>query len=1333
MKHPVRFVVTLFGSALLYCAGVGQGWATNAWHIPDNAEIDANAGVGSPNIVHMRDPWIEISNNPASPTTVTIYQGIQKWTNNGGTQIANQIGGTLYYKGLSQNVWQSTSLGFHENLQSQNNQYWKASFSTAGIAANDPIQYYIFVSTDGSNGNGSGFIYAPSGLGDHGGAFVSGSDSTGDPGKATAATSPFTIRNRPGWIFHANNRVNSGSDVQFWAKVGYIGDVNNLGTRWATNGALYYTTDGTDPVPGTSPGSSGSAATQVATFLYDHPDNNNGQNGGSTSIAGTAMWWVATGPGLLSTPLGTTIKYKVGFWNSSNSEQKFGDYNAGDGGNYQGHIFSFTNGTVGDPVLTVNGVNANYTTTHVFIDETKGDSIPFTAVFQPGQPNITAVEVYTNLNRRDKATVAYTDANGISTEEGIEPIDGSTVVAGDDSHYFKAYTMTADGNPGEYALTLPATKTGAYRLTARWKVQGDNNWRYYTNIAAGRRDHAIVVSPVDARKINLYEINVFNVESDGIGGTDDFAHRSTLEDLFDAPNAPHNDPNKPLGSRWNLTYLKNLGCNWLWFQPIHPITQEAQEGHDPGSPYSVRSFFDIDPLMSVNYNTNTGVNDPNNRAAALAAFQGLVSAANNAGVGIMLDAPFNHSAPDCEVTSQGTSLFGNNPSPTALFRDVEARFYSRDPDGPSGSQPPDYAMRAFSSTSIALAPDRGDFGKWPDVRDIYFGRYAALVDTNGDGGTPDDNGNYLNEQDWFDYSIGNESSSGSGNGHFDAVTQNVWKYFSNYTLYWLSQTGVPAGTDLATQTTHGIGALRADFGQGLPPQLWEYIINKTRTRKWNFVFMAESLDGGAVTYRSNRHFDILNENIVFPLKNASGTSDFRGIFDARRSEYGQGLVLLNNMSHDEEAYQDPWFAVIRYAVCSTIDGVPLIFPGQELGISTTFGYDKYEVNFGKNIADFKDFNSMMPAWNDTNFGNDQLYPVYAGIGQARLFSPALRSSNRYYLNQMDNSIQPSLFSVAKYETAGGSPATTDVVFGFVNLNRDADQQGNFNVNIAGPGPSGNLFGIHSGRTYDVKNIAAYLGFDPNRRNYFLNRKTGDQLLSGGLFVALNKVPTMQTSTNPSDPAWNQRPYEAQYLKLYDVTAPTGTPGSAIPPNAYFYGLGNSVNVSWTAAPPDSEGVTPCYQVSVTNSNPPSFVTCSTSATLFGLTGQQFPKTLTVVIQTVNPSDNSVTGPASSPVTIKLIDPNGDDDGDGMTNSAEDTAGTNPFDPNSKFQIINVSSSSVTWSAVPGRKYQLQYSNVPVGNSFNPIGPQMTAPPGSTSLSESISVTPPAYYRVQIVP
>ena len=49
--------------------------------------------------------------------------------------------------------------------------------------------------------------------------------------------------------------------------------------------------------------------------------------------------------------------------------------------------------------------------------------------------------------------------------------------------------------------------------------------------------------------------------------------------------------------------------------------------------------------------------------------------------------------------------------------------------------------------------------------------------------------------------------------------------------------------------------------------------------------MAESLDGGAVTKRSARHFDILNENIVFPLHAATTVSAYRNIYDSRRTDY----------------------------------------------------------------------------------------------------------------------------------------------------------------------------------------------------------------------------------------------------------------------------------------------------------------------------------------------------------------------------------------------------------------------------------------------------------------
>jgi len=83
-------------------------------------------------------------------------------------------------------------------------------------------------------------------------------------------------------------------------------------------------------------------------------------------------------------------------------------------------------------------------------------------------------------------------------------------------------------------------------------------------------------------------------------------------------------------------------------------------------------------------------------------------------------------------------------------------------------------------------------------------------------------GNYKNTDDWFDYSVGTEDARGEGNGYFDQITQRVWQFFGDYVQYWLTQTGYPENAEHRTlDISAGIGGLRADFAQGLPPQAWE--------------------------------------------------------------------------------------------------------------------------------------------------------------------------------------------------------------------------------------------------------------------------------------------------------------------------------------------------------------------------------------------------------------------------------------------------------------------------------------------------------------------------------
>src|SRR5437016_2906756 len=97
-----RFTVFLASLSLLLlqspdCLAV----LANAWHIPDNSgDLGFN----------MRNPEFEIGTN----TMVTIYSGLQK-SNNVPYGTANQTGGTLYYKGLSQGGWSSAGLSFYSN------------------------------------------------------------------------------------------------------------------------------------------------------------------------------------------------------------------------------------------------------------------------------------------------------------------------------------------------------------------------------------------------------------------------------------------------------------------------------------------------------------------------------------------------------------------------------------------------------------------------------------------------------------------------------------------------------------------------------------------------------------------------------------------------------------------------------------------------------------------------------------------------------------------------------------------------------------------------------------------------------------------------------------------------------------------------------------------------------------------------------------------------------------------------------------------------------------------------------------------------------------------
>ena len=902
------------------------------------------------------------------------------------------------------------------------------------------------------------------------------------------------------------------------------------------------------------------------------------------------------------------------------------------------------------PALTVNGINANYGMTHVFVNEVSNDAVPLTILFSPNVANVVEADVFSNLNRRDHAGM---DANGDGIEDGILPPDGNTIATGDTNNYYEAYAMSPTGTPGQYSLTLYAQKTGVYRLTARYQVAGNSSWNWYSTNApyttGNRRDFSIIVSPKKALGAVIYELAVNNIDASGSAGSG--SQRSTFSDLTN------------VASRFNLNYVTNLGVNWLWLEPIHPRGIAGSIN----SPYCVKNYFQVNQSMSK----------ANTRPAALQEFTNFVAAADAAGVNVMLDEPFDHTAHDVELDAEGVVDFGGvgNPGnwqPTDQIRNRVPQFFSATNA---------WCSRASSLTNIALAPDI-DIAKWTDVSDIFFGDYAALVCSN-----PQNDNNENSAWDWFDYS--------ANTGNFDQITQNVWKYYADCLLYWLNQTGCTNGTP-ASQTSVGIDGIRADFADGLPPQCWEYIINKVRSQKWDFVFLAESLSWpppSAPTVRSGRDFDILCDSVYSAFQTNTTAAGYQGIFNSERSAYGQCLMLWNAASHDAGFYYtDPYQALIRFMVGGTIDGMPHLFYGQELGTTESFGFSVY----AGDVPSMYVFNSLVPAITAAagNLRVDQLYPLYAVVGMARQSSPALQSANRAFLSPTVS--QPNIYAVAKFVTTNGSPNFNDVVFAFVNLDVANSRSANYNVNLTANGT--NLFGINSNRMYNVKNIAAYLGADQDRNSYWLwgtSGIAGSNLLANGVSVSLNPVPT-------SSVGWTNAPFEAQYLKLYDVTPPATLDA---PTTTGSYVIGNSVTFSWLPLN-DPDGGVSGYQVMVGTSPGASDVFMGivqgTTLTVTNVYGA----TLYAEVSAIN--NAGIQGPASaSSAGVLLVDP-----------------GWIP--------VLSTQGNTVlSWTSVSGLTYQV-WSTTNLGIPFTTIGGVITAT-GLITQSTNDFADPVRFYRIQVFP
>ena len=1166
------------------------------WHCPTNREPYEDVCMRMPVTPKVGwDEWLRIGN----------YQGEGP---DGSTENEpmNMNGGKVYYRfgaGETWTAWESKPLGW-EKREGHNN-FWSNTVTIAEGQAGKFLQYYFEVNYD-SDELATTYLYMHP---DNSAMYMRTTS------KAEAEGTPFEVGiagaadgDEPGFIWHGGNITRSaGNAVQVWAKIGYQPD---NGAAWADEAVIRYRIDvkkegkarsaGVKAIKskGARSAKSWKALTGQATMtLQSTVEDGAGK--------GKAMMWMGTITDDRLLDDDAVLIYEVYARNSKgNGNWKQAEYNMGDGScTFEYRMFSDGSGD-----LLVDGEPADYTTSKFFIDEAKGETV--TVQVEYHAPNdAEEVEVFTNFGRRDYADV---DTDDDGWPDGmIPPARDSITTANCAAGYWQVIPMTK--SLGAFTAELTTDKCGVYRISARYKQDG--KWVYYSDNPNGtdRRDHVVVISPKKAMEQTMYELNVLTTKA-----TDCSNDKSgNFEDLSERLTATAADPY----GEFSIDYLNRMGINCLWFQPIHPNldyargnTNASGDRYYPGSPYATKNYFSVNYEMTKTKN-NAGLTDAQKEANAVAAFTNFVRLCDQAQpktaladgvknlktINVMLDGVMNHTSFDAvygdgitlaleglsdkaraELTAAlGAGWDSVSPTDTIPATKLGIQWYSHVVDETHNQADPAEWQANYSVTNntIANAPERYDFGKWNDVAELLYGNYSTMVRYNDmeEKWYQGDDGN------WYSYTeLGPETSriySEEDKYYYDEMlpaTKLLWKYMASYPEYWIKKTGNdgvnhPGITDANGTLTddYGIDGLRCDYAQGLPNQFWEYTINRTRSMKWNFLFMAESLDGGKVGFRSNRQFDILNENMVFRFTqdHVSDPWQLQSELEKRREAYGNGLILLNLTCHDEVMpWGDPQATASRYAMVSAFDGVPMIFYGQEQALSTFVqgehdpvdgnpwvGFHKFEQNFGKWIPHFKTWNAMY-VWTNQPYktssgdaheaANDsrEMAEFYGRINLARQKSPALQSQNRWFLNtDKDGNYIKKIMFCAKWEKDGVSVKNQDSVFAaVVFLN---DQMGENNELNGHWG---------EGAWYDISPFAAKMGIE-NRADKFYNvvnlassdtnflwstPRSGAQLYTDGIDVLLEGTWEWNAQKQDKDerPAsvWNDNGYVAQYLKVYEV-------------------------------------------------------------------------------------------------------------------------------------------------------------------------------------------------------
>ena len=133
----------------------------------------------------------------------------------------------------------------------------------------------------------------------------------------------------------------------------------------------------------------------------------------------------------------------------------------------------------------------------------------------------------------------------------------------------------------------------------------------------------------------------------------------------------------------------------------------------------------------------------------------------------------------------------------------------------------------------------------------------------------------------------------------------------------------------------------------------------------------------------------------------------------------------------------------------------------------------------------------------------------------------------------------------------------------------------------------------------------------------------------------------------------------------------------------------------------------------------------------------YHQTLYATIIAVNNAGVQGAASTASAGTI-VLDPAADEDGDGVSNSAEDLAGTNLFDPRSYLHVVATARDAqsgnvvVTWASVPGKNYVVQSSTNLATIPFSDLSGVLPGSAGTTTDYTDAGVGgAQKFYRVRV--